>query len=285
MLVVVLVGYLFLPYFVAVLHSFMGKRIDPTAFMDDIVSSGAINASMAVHELGSLSWQYQTLAGCSDAILEEFESFRRLSRNKLPLFRELDSDQQSVDPQAQWNTLWVKAYGIETDLARFFPTTIKAVQDSGAPAVSIMLSRLAPSHNLQPHRGPTSAVLRYHLGLKIPTDVAPKLIVSPCRETASCVPKTLTWRQGDGLLFDDSYYHMARNRSPNQERVILWLDLKRHDLSWRAQLQLDLGHWLLRNFPAPQLKSIVESTNQQMQALGLSKRGTMNTWYQQSEEI
>ena len=227
------------------------------------------------HNLEVLKSQYQ-------AILEEYNQFR--SNHIIPNFAELDRNQKGLGG-GNWQTLWLRLYGTESCLAtddRFFPKTMAIVRQSGLPAVSVMLSRLGPGQLLEPHIGPTSAILRYHLGISIPTnnlttdpssearDEAswrpPYLTIWPCNPSPEfdifrCPREKLHWKNGESIYFDDSYYHSANNPT-QEERVVLWLDLQRHDLKgWKERLISNIVFWMIKQFPPTAIRNNIEKTN------------------------
>jgi beta-hydroxylase len=79
-------------------------------------------------------------------------------------------------------------------------------------------SVLGPRKRLPEHRGPYKGVIRYHLGLKIP---------SPPEACGIRVGgETAHWQEGKSLLFDDTYQHEAWNDT-DEDRVVLFLDIVR----------------------------------------------------------
>ncbi|MBT8114162.1 MAG: aspartyl/asparaginyl beta-hydroxylase domain-containing protein [Arenicella sp.] len=76
-------------------------------------------------------------------------------------------------------------------------------------------SRLTPQSHIKPHTGYTSAVLRCHLGVKVPVDCSLK-VGSELRE----------WQDGKCLVFDDTVIHEAWNNS-DFPRTVLLIDFKR----------------------------------------------------------
>lgn len=82
--------------------------------------------------------------------------------------------------------------------------------------INAFFSILKPGTNIPPHRGPYAGILRYHLGIIIPEgDVGIIVNGQLCR-----------WKEGESLLFDDSFEHEAWNRTA-AKRVILFVDLVR----------------------------------------------------------
>merc|ERR1719350_1760561 len=59
------------------------------------------------------------------------------------------------------------------------------------------------------------------------------------------------WEEGGDLIFDDTCVHQVRNHT-DKRRVILFLDVVRHDLSWWRQLI----NYLVMIFVAPRLEDV-----------------------------
>jgi aspartate beta-hydroxylase len=77
----------------------------------------------------------------------------------------------------------------------------------------ICFSFLAPQTTIQPHYGVSNTRLVMHLPLLVPRDCALNLVgVGEHR-----------WREGELLLFDDTYLHEAWNRS-DEMRIVLLMD-------------------------------------------------------------
>jgi len=270
--------------------------------LNHVGASFSYDSHLAVHDPKILSPQREALHAASTTIVQEYNSFR--SNHKIPYFGDLDPNQQFL---GQWKTLWLKLYGTESCVAsQYFPKTVAAVQASGLPAVSIMISTLDPGQILEPHYGPTNFILRYHMGLSIPQTITnttssssedsapppplpPHLTIWPCRPTGiywdslapNCTPLRLEWKsnhhnhhedeENDGgssspppqeMYFDDTFYHSASNPNPDQERIILWLDLKRHDYKgWRQSLLSHLIFLIVKWFPPQEIRTNVETTN------------------------
>jgi beta-hydroxylase len=89
---------------------------------------------------------------------------------------------------------------------------------------------------ITPHWGYWKGFLRYHLGVIIPNDNRERscwLRVNADRaDNAKRDPGLIErgerhyWKEGQGVMFDDTFLHDAKNDS-DQVRVILWLDLRR----------------------------------------------------------
>lgn len=80
-------------------------------------------------------------------------------------------------------------------------------------APEVMFSLLAPGTHILPHRGVTNTRVVCHLPLVVPEECA--LVVGGERHV---------WREGEAVLFDDTYEHEAWNRGAST-RVVLIADV------------------------------------------------------------
>lgn len=84
-----------------------------------------------------------------------------------------------------------------------------------------MFSVLQPHSHIPKHKGPLKAVLRYHLGLIVPKNTENCFITVDSQQ--------YHWKEGEGVLFDDTFDHFVVNNTP-EVRVVLFLDVIREDL-------------------------------------------------------
>ena len=88
------------------------------------------------------------------------------------------------------------------------------------PSVTLaMFSILDPGKKIPPHIGFFKGVFRYHLGLIIPDEGECYIINKKQR---------YDWKEGEGVLFDDTYIHEVWNKTENR-RVVLFLDVYRDE--------------------------------------------------------
>lgn len=138
--------------------------------------------------------------------------------DEVPNFQDLSTSQRRLTNDDQWKTFFLIAYGHETkeNCARCPQTTEILRQIPGV--TTAFFSILGPHKHIPEHRGPYRGVIRYHLGVKVP---------SP---STSCGIKVggqvENWSEGAGMFFDDTYPHEAWNES-DQHRVVLFLDVVR----------------------------------------------------------
>ncbi len=80
-------------------------------------------------------------------------------------------------------------------------------------APEICFSYLAPQTTIMPHHGVSNIRLVMHLPLRVPPDCELRLVDIGAHR----------WREGELLLFDDTYLHEASNRS-DETRIVLLMD-------------------------------------------------------------
>ncbi|GIH03431.1 hypothetical protein Rhe02_14980 [Rhizocola hellebori] len=83
----------------------------------------------------------------------------------------------------------------------------------------ITVSRVEPGTHIMPHCGPTNALVRVHLPIKIPPGVWIKV-----------GGQRLVWEEGRCLIFDDSFEHEV-GHDGTEDRVVLILDTLHPDLA------------------------------------------------------
>ena len=115
------------------------------------------------------------------------------------------------------------------------PQTTKIIESipefmSGCGLCYAYFSSLKPGTWITPHFGPANIRLRVHLGLEIPEDpTSPE--VEPCVMVVA--NEARKWKDGECMLFDDSYLHEVRfpDEKANRSRVILLVDVWHPDLT------------------------------------------------------
>ncbi len=129
-----------------------------------------------------------------------------------------------------WTRFYLKWYGDShpSAIARC-PRTVE-ILDSIPCIKAAMFAQLPPGADLGKHRDPYAGSLRYHLGLVTPND-------DRCFINVDGVD--YSWRDGEAVIFDETYIHWAANNS-DKNRIILFCDLERK-MKWGwAQA---VNHW------------------------------------------
>ena len=116
-----------------------------------------------------------------------------------------------------WSKFYVKWYGYTHDSAKqLCPRTVEVLKN--IPQVNGAMFTLLPAGSkLTRHSDPMACSLRYHLGLATPN--SDKCYINIDEQFYS-------WRDGDALLFDETYLHYAKNDTES-DRLILMCDIER----------------------------------------------------------
>lgn len=141
-----------------------------------------------------------------------------------------------------WTRFHLKWYGDAHPSARALcPVTTELLQR--IPTVkAAMFAALPPGGRLVTHRDPFAGSVRYHLGLVTPNDDHCYISVDGER---------YSWRDGEGVIFDETYLHYAENQS-DQMRIILFCDVERPLNNPLARaFNRFISHTLIRAAAAP----------------------------------
>src|SRR5690606_17793858 len=105
--------------------------------------------------------------------------------------------------------------------ATLAPKTLELINQ--IPGMNLALfAVLMPGKKLGQHHDPFAYTLRYSLGLSTPNSERCGLTIDD---------KEYVWRDGDGVVFDETYLHAAYNET-DRPRVILMTDIDR-PMRWR----------------------------------------------------
>ena len=136
----------------------------------------------------------------------------------IPSFHQLSPDQARISSGDNWKTfaLYVLGDRIEENCAQC-PFTARLLGE--LPGLqNAWFSILAPRYHIPPHRGPTRALIRCHLGLRVP-QAAERCWIRVDQQRCH-------WAEGKCLVFDDTYEHEVLNDT-DERRVVLFLDFDR----------------------------------------------------------
>ena len=116
-----------------------------------------------------------------------------------------------------WKRFYLKWYDARHPSAEALCPRTVALLNSIPGVKAAMFAELPPGGQLNAHRDPFAGSLRYHLGLATPNDDACYIEVDGIRHS---------WRDGQGVIFDETYVHEAYNRS-DKNRIVLFCDVVR----------------------------------------------------------
>jgi aspartate beta-hydroxylase len=140
-----------------------------------------------------------------------------------------DGEHKLHDGSWDWHS-YVKKGARQAAFAAHCPTTVSLLEDvpglmTDFPFGFAFFSTLHPQTKIAPHTAPCNLRVRCHLPLRVPR---------PSDASATCgmelAGRSLEWREGELLLFDDSYEHAVWNDT-GEPRVLLLLDLWHPELS------------------------------------------------------
>jgi beta-hydroxylase len=153
-----------------------------------------------------------------------------------------------------WKRFYLKWYDTPLPSAqRLCPHTIKLLEN--VPSVhGAMFALLPPGGRLSQHRDPWAGSLRYHLGLCTPNNDNCWIKVDGERKS---------WRDGEAMLFDETYVHEAKNES-DTNRLILFCDVERPMRGWLATA---FNHFIIRH-----IMKITATQNMEGEPVGFANR-------------
>jgi aspartate beta-hydroxylase/beta-hydroxylase len=140
-------------------------------------------------------------------------------RVAMPNYHEVNrpATEISSTTQGNWKVFMLELLGHKPEQNRVrCPATVAAV-DKVPGVLQAFFSVLDPGKSIPLHDGPYIGYLRYHLGLRVPKDEPPSIVVAG---------QPYTWKEGEGVMFDDSWPHEVINHS-REPRVVLIVDVPR----------------------------------------------------------
>lgn len=166
-------------------------------------------------------------------IAEEFRVYCSRDCVVIPQFDQVDPVQSYLNEDQKWRTLWLRCYGGNTQVSKYFPETMAILNSCGINASSAMFSVLEAGKVIPPHEGPYKGVLRYHLGLVVPPHKPEDLFLGVYHHysdvNSDVPPELIHWGEGEDMAFDDTYVHFVVNNTVHK-RVVLFLDFPRTDM-------------------------------------------------------
>jgi aspartate beta-hydroxylase len=153
----------------------------------------------------------------SEAIRVLKEDQRLADFLEFPAGSKVEEYLQGAGPRPSWEALFFYRHG-----QRFDENHVRCPQTSAAlesielcriadQAPEICFSVLSPGSHIMPHYGVTNTRLVMHLPLLVPQDCALRIVDGG----EHC------WREGELMMFDDTFQHEAWNRSASTRMILL----------------------------------------------------------------
>ena len=139
-------------------------------------------------------------------------------KNKLKPIKGETYFEDDIIKTDKWERFYIKWYSdISKEVIQQLPKTTKLLNQCQNIQLA-MFSVMKPGTIVYPHRGPYRGSLRVHLGLECPS------IEEGCYIKIDDIK--YGWKDGELLIFDDTYTHEVQNKS-KKERVVLFMDINR----------------------------------------------------------
>jgi beta-hydroxylase len=155
------------------------------------------------------------------------------AREQLPSFHEILDEVRTITTDDRWKTYWLLSAGMDCSENQLqCPETTRLLKQIPG-ASTAFFSILAPGKKIPPHRGAYNGILRCHLALLVP---------EPSEHVAIRVGNHIChWREGETLIFDDSFNHEVWNDTDGW-RAVLFIDFPRPlRQPWHTMNRLFLG--------------------------------------------
>ncbi len=180
---------------------FVGRKTRPTFF----------NIAESYPELDHVTRAYPAIRHEFDRLLSAWD--------ELPQYHDVDSGERAISATTpkRWNVFLLEIMGHRPQRNRAScPETCRAL--AKVPnMIQAFFSILEPGKSVPEHEGPYLGYLRYHLGVRVPARNPPKLVVNA---------QNYVWKEGEAVLFDDSWPHSVVNSS-QELRAVLIVDVRR----------------------------------------------------------
>jgi len=142
-------------------------------------------------------------------------------RTEIPRYHDLDRMQNyisnTVATDKDWKVYYLYAMGEKPAANRARCPRTAAALDRIPDLFQAFFSILDGGKSVPAHYGPYRGYIRYHLGLIVPAENPPSIRVKD---------QHYTWKEGESVLFDDSWNHEVYNEAKDR-RVVLIVDVRR----------------------------------------------------------
>lgn len=142
-------------------------------------------------------------------------------KSHIPRYHDLDQMQRRIsavgDPEKSWKIFYLYIMGEKPLENRAKCPETSKLLDQVPGLFQAFFSILDGGKAIPAHHGPYRGYLRYHLGLVVPDENPPSIRIKD---------EHYTWKEGESILFDDSWNHEVYNECAG-DRVVLIVDIRR----------------------------------------------------------
>jgi aspartyl/asparaginyl beta-hydroxylase (cupin superfamily) len=143
------------------------------------------------------------------------------NKQDIPRYHEVDRMEEyisnTVDTDKGWKVFFLNAMGEKPEANCAACPRTSALLDQVPGLMQAFFSILEAGKSIPAHHGPYRGYIRYHLGLVVPKNEPPTIRIRD---------QYYTWKEGESVLFDDSWEHEVYNKSDG-DRVVLIVDIRR----------------------------------------------------------
>jgi beta-hydroxylase len=139
-------------------------------------------------------------------------------RDQMPSFQDILKEVGAIQSDNNWKTFFLAGIGMDcAQNAQRCPDTMRLLGKIPGMTTAFF-SILSPGKHIPAHRGAWNGILRFHLGLMVP---------EPRERVRIRIGNDFySWREGEALIFDDTFNHEVWNDT-NGYRVVLFVDFAR----------------------------------------------------------
>ncbi|RTL61004.1 MAG: aspartyl/asparaginyl beta-hydroxylase domain-containing protein [Sphingobacteriales bacterium] len=150
------------------------------------------------------------------AIRKELEAVMQF-RDSFPSIQEIQQEQMVLTTDNKWKTFFLYGFGTKSERnCSLCPETARTLEQIPG-LLTAFFSIMYPKKHIQAHKGLFKGILRTHLGMIIPDNNKYEL----CRMQVD--KELIVWKEGEAVVFDDTYRHEVWNDS-DDIRVVLLID-------------------------------------------------------------
>jgi beta-hydroxylase len=139
-------------------------------------------------------------------------------RRAIPALGEISPDHRKIARDDHWKSFFFTGYGFRAAQNHARCPTTSALLEKVPGLVVAFFSIMEPGSHVPPHRGVTKAWLNCHLGMVVPE--------GPGRCAMDVAGRTVEWREGEWMVFDETHRHEVWNERA-APRVVLFLQVRR----------------------------------------------------------
>ncbi|HTK35058.1 MAG TPA: aspartyl/asparaginyl beta-hydroxylase domain-containing protein [Caulobacteraceae bacterium] len=183
--------------------------------IDYILAAHSQVGDPPVFDPAQFPWTADLSAGWETIAAEAAHVVRDLGA--VPPLYELSPDHRGIADPDRWRSFFLWGYGYRSDEnCALCPETTRLLER--VPELnSAFFSILKPHAHIPRHAGVTKAILTCHLGLQTPRAGRCEMAVDDT---------VVKWREGECLVFDDTYEHEVWNDT-DEIRIVLLIQFRR----------------------------------------------------------